>query len=248
MREAAKLADGLTAWIRGRIEAAGGQGAVFGLSGGIDSSVVGALCARAYPQSCLGLIMPCRSDPTDAVHARMVADRFSIPTRTVDLSAPVDAVLAQVGEVAADPDRVALATANLKPRFRMCALYYFANALNYLVVGTGNRSELAVGYFTKYGDGGVDLLPLADLVKSQVRELALHLEVPGVIIEKPPSAGLWAGQTDEREMGLTYRDLDRYLLSGEGPREVTSRIEELAGRSRHKLRLPEQPDLSEITN
>ena len=104
-----------------------------------------------------------------------------------------------------------LTGANIKPRLRMTTLYAFANHLGYRVVGTGNRSELAIGYFTKWGDGGVDLLPLGNLTKTRVRELARHLGVPQRIIDKPPSAGLWEGQTDESEMGVTYEQLDAYL-------------------------------------
>jgi NAD+ synthase len=104
-----------------------------------------------------------------------------------------------------------LVQANLKPRLRMITLYYFANKLNYLVCGTGNKTELSVGYFTKYGDGGVDLLPIGDLLKRQVRQLARELKVPEYIITKAPTAGLWPGQTDEGEMGITYPELDDIL-------------------------------------
>ena len=134
--------------------------------------------------------------------------------------------------------REALARANLRPRLRMASLYYFANRLNYLVVGTGNRSELEVGYFTKYGDGGVDLLPLGALLKRQVRALAAHLGVPAPIIEKPPSAGLWEGQTDEGEMGFSYADLDRYLAGGKVPAALGERIEAMRTASEHKRRPP----------
>ena len=106
-----------------------------------------------------------------------------------------------------------MAYANLKPRLRMCALYYFAQKLNYLVAGTGNKSELVVGYFTKYGDGGVDILPLVGLLKTEVRQLAKELKIPREIIEKTPSAGLWHGQTDEGEMGITYEELDRIIVA-----------------------------------
>nr|MCU0256832.1 NAD(+) synthase [Vicinamibacterales bacterium] len=133
-----------------------------------------------------------------------------------------------------------LAQANLKPRLRMTTLYYVANRLNYLVAGTGNRTEIAIGYYTKYGDGGVDLLPLGALVKSEVRALARELGVPAPIIEKPPSAGLWIGQTDEGEMGFTYAELEDYLLRGPdavAPATVM-KIERLVRASEHKRHLP----------
>ena len=129
-----------------------------------------------------------------------------------------------------------LPLANLKPRLRMSTLYFIANSLNYLVVGTGNRSELTIGYFTKHGDGAADLLPLGRLLKSEVRELAIELEIPQSIIDKAPSAGLWAGQTDEDEMGFAYSDLERYLKGGpEGVAPALAmRIERLVRTTEHK--------------
>jgi NAD+ synthase len=138
-------------------------------------------------------------------------------------------------------DQMDLAIANLKPRLRMLTLYYFANKLNYLVVGTGNKSELTMGYFTKYGDGGVDILPLGDLLKSEVKQLAVELNVPHEIINKAPSAGLWAGQTDEGEMGITYAELDKILsgdLAGIGKNKIEL-VNKRKTQSHHKRNLPE---------
>jgi NAD+ synthase len=123
----------------------------------------------------------------------------------------------------------------------MVTLYYFANRLNYLVVGSSNKSELSVGYFTKYGDGGVDLIPLGNLVKSQVRDLATYLGIPREIIGKPPSAGLWPGQTDEGQLGLTYKELDRYLLTDEAERNIKEKVDSMMSRSEHKRCLPPIP-------
>ena len=131
-----------------------------------------------------------------------------------------------------------MATANLKPRLRMTALYALANQLGYRVLGTGNLDELTVGYFTKYGDGGVDFLPLGSLTKGEVRDLARELGVPQQVIDKPPSAGLWANQTDEGEMGLTYQQLDAYLRGEEVPEDVRQRIQDLNAASLHKRTLP----------
>ena len=116
----------------------------------------------------------------------------------------------------------------------MTSLYYIANQLNYLVVGTSNKSELTVGYYTKYGDGGADIIPMGNLVKGQVRELAVHLGIPQQIIDKPPSAGLWSGQTDETEMGVTYDELDTYITCGEGDEQVCKQIETMVKTSAHK--------------
>ena len=236
--DAARLADHLTAWLRDEVTAGGGEGVVFGLSGGIDSAVVAALALRAFPEASLGVLMPCHSDPQDAADAHLVADAFGLPTETVDLGPTHDLLLDTLAAARPDIRDDRLTGANLKPRLRMMTLYAFANRLGYRVLGTGNLSELTIGYFTKYGDGGVDLLPLGELVKSEVRELARHLGVPQPVIDKPPSAGLWAGQTDEGEMGLTYAVLDAYLL-GRGPDPATAaRIESMRAASAHKRALP----------
>jgi len=233
-----QLAAHLTDWIRAEITSGGGRGAVFGLSGGIDSAVVAALAKQAFPHHTLGVIMPCHSDPRDADDGALVAHHYGIPSATVDLSPVYDLLVEQLAGSSSDLPESRLATANLKPRLRMTTLYAFANQLGYRVLGTGNRSEIAVGYYTKYGDGGVDLLPLASLVKSEVRDLARSLGVPARIITKPPSAGLWADQTDESEMGLTYEELDAYLLTGAASSAVTARVDAMNAASEHKRTLP----------
>jgi NAD+ synthase len=236
-----KLARQLISWIKKTVSAAGGRGVVFGMSGGIDSSVVAALCKRAFPDTCLGIIMPCYSDDMDRKHAELIADQFKIPTKVVALDEIFDSMVNILPVDGYDKTTKKIAESNIKPRLRMLTLYYFANRLNYLVVGSGNRCELFVGYFSKYGDGGVDLMPLGNLVKGQVCKLAGYLDVPREIIDKPPSAGLWSGQTDEEEMGLTYRELDRYLLTGKAKVGVKQRIESLAIKSNHKKCLPSIP-------
>ena len=228
--------DRLVAWLRDKVEEAGAKGAVFGLSGGIDSAVTAALCQRAFGSNCLGLIMPCHSNPQDEQDARLAAEHLGIETRTIRLDDLYDRFLGLLSVPGTETPE--LVKANIKPRLRMITLYFHAGLYSYLVVGTGNRSELKVGYFTKYGDGGVDLLPLGNLVKSEVRRLAELLQLPQRVIEKPPSAGLWQGQTDEGEMGFTYADLDRYILTGEAPETLKEKIEEMDQRSAHKKRLP----------
>ncbi len=233
-----ELSEHLTDWIRAEVTAGGGCGAVFGLSGGIDSAVVAALAKQAFPHHTLGVVMPCHSDPRDAEDGALVAHHYGVPSATVDLGPVYDLLLQQLAGSSSDLPESRLATANLKPRLRMTTLYAFANQLGYRVLGTGNRSELAVGYFTKYGDGGADLLPLGSLVKSEVRDLARSLDVPARIITKPPSAGLWADQTDEAEMGLTYEELDAYLLTGVASPAVKARVDAMNAASEHKRALP----------
>ncbi len=233
-----ELAEHLTEWICAEVTASGGCGAVFGLSGGIDSAVVAALAKQAFPHHTLGVVMPCHSDPRDAEDGALVAHHFGVPSATVDLGPVYDLLLDQLAGSSSDLPESRLATANLKPRLRMTTLYAFANQLGYRVLGTGNRSEIAVGYFTKFGDGGADLLPLGSLVKSEVWDLARHLGVPERIITKPPSAGLWANQTDEAEMGLTYEELDAYLLTGAASPAVKARVDAMNAASEHKRALP----------
>ncbi|MBC7217837.1 MAG: NAD(+) synthase [Candidatus Caldatribacterium sp.] len=231
----AEEVERIVRWIEEQVRKAQAQGLVFGMSGGIDSSVVAVLAQRACGKNILGLIMPCYSNPEDLEDAKMVAEAFGIPYQVVPLEKPFDAFLAILGE---EHNPKALPQANLKPRLRMCTLYFFANKLNYLVCGSGNRSELTVGYFTKYGDGGVDIAPLAHLTKKEVREIAAFLGIPERIITKPPSAGLWPGQTDEGEMGLTYEVLDRFLLGDTVQESDRAKILSLAEKSAHKRRLP----------
>jgi NAD+ synthase len=135
--------------------------------------------------------------------------------------------------------------ANIKPRLRMTSLYFIANSLNYLVAGTGNRSEAYLGYFTKYGDGGVDLLPIGGLLKGEVNAMARELGVPQPILDKAPTAGLWMGQTDEAEMGFSYDMLEAYITKGASavPPNVAARIEQLRSSSDHKRATPPIPGL-----
>ncbi len=237
-----QLSEKLVSWIRDKVTTAGCRGTVLGMSGGIDSSVVAALCKRAFPRGMLGVIMPCYSIPEDREHALSVADKFSIPTKEVVLDSAYDTLLKVLPADAAEQSTNQLARANLKPRLRMLTLYYFANQLNYMVVGASNKSELSVGYFTKYGDGGVDIIPLGNLVKREVRELARFLCIPQEIIDKPPSAGLWQGQTDEEDLGLSYQEIDNYLLTGDASDDVRGRIEAMMSNCSHKRLPPAVPD------
>ena len=238
-----QLTEKLVSWIRDKIVTAGGTGAVVGLSGGLDSSVAAVLSRRAFPRNMLALIMPCHSAEEDLEHAQVLADQFSIPTKTVTLDTTCDTLLKALPDDKAAAGVSRLAQANLKARLRMLTLYYFANRLKYMVVGSSNRDELTLGYFTKYGDGGVDIQPLGSLLKGQVKELAKFLGIPPPIIDKPPSAGLWEGQTDEEELGVGYDELDLYLASGEASAAIKKRVESMIATNRHKRQPPPLADL-----
>jgi NAD+ synthase len=232
------LAQKLVSWIGEKVRDAGCQGVVLGMSGGLDSSVLAVLCHRAFPQNTLGLVMPCHSHQEDKAHAAEVAGKFAIQTTEVVLDGIFDALLKALPDYKSDTAISQLAQANLKARLRMITLYYTARQLEYMVVGSSNRSELTIGYFAKYGDGGVDIMPLGNLVKGQVRELAHFLGIPQAIIDKPPSAGLWEGQTDEGEIGFSYEALDRYILNGDAPDELKGKIEARIAASDHKRTMP----------
>ncbi len=229
-----KLSDKIAEWIKAQVQNAGKKGVVLGLSGGIDSVVVAALAKKALGDNALGVILPCESNPDDEKYGLIAANKFNVETKTVVL----DEIFDKIKGI--DAEAANLAKANLKPRLRMLILYYFANNLDYLVAGTGNKSELTVGYFTKYGDGGVDILPLGSLLKTQVRELAVELGVPDEIIKLPPSAGLWANQTDEGEMGITYDQLDEAIVAIEAGEtdvikgEILEKVKKMMASSEHK--------------
>ncbi len=231
MKNVDKVIDEAVDWIKSTVGEAGVKGVVFGLSGGIDSAVVAALCRKAFPENSLGVIMPCYSNPIDEEHAHLVAEALQLETKTVVLNDAFDAMKAVLGVQESDPR---LAVANIKSRLRMITLYYNAGVKNYLVAGTGNRSELTIGYFTKYGDGGVDFLPLTSFVKKEVIELAYKLGIPEIVITKPPTAGLWENQTDEQEMGMSYEELDNYLLTGNASERIKSKVDGMHQRSTHK--------------
>ena len=220
-------------FIKGVLKNSGAAGIVYGNSGGKDSALVGILCKAACPNT-VGIIMPCASkrnfgeDRDDGI---AVAEQFDIETRPIDLTPVREAELeALKGITDANPSAVT----NIAPRLRMITLYAVAASENMLVAGTGNRSEYYMGYFTKWGDGACDLNPIRDLTATEVFEFLRYLDAPAHIIEKAPSAGLFEGQTDEAEMGVTYKAIDDFLLYGTVSEKDAAVIDRYHSRSEHK--------------
>lgn len=235
--------DHVVAWLQEQVKGSGTKGILVGLSGGIDSSVVAFLLKKAFPENSLGVILPCKSQSKDAEDAYELALAVDIKHFEINLSDAHQNLLKGIDDAFEDAvyENDQLTDANLRARLRMTTLYGVANKLGYLVAGTDNAAELLTGYFTKYGDGGVDILPIAHLTKAEVYEWAKHLGVPASIIERPPSAGLWEGQTDEIEMGTTYNMIDAYLKGEEIPEKDKVIIEGLNRRSEHKRNMPPSP-------
>jgi len=239
-----KLILDIQNWIHNYVKSANAENVIVGLSGGIDSAVTAALCTKALgTKNVFALGLPCGSITQDLEDALLVAKFLEIDFTVLDLNSIYEKFLNIF-----DPTykRSNMANANIKPRLRMTTLYFYGQSKgNSLIAGTSNRAELAIGYFTKYGDGATDFEPLASLYKQEVRKLAKVLNIPVKIIRKPPSAGLWAGQTDEDEIGLTYDILDEILYRidyninfDDLNKEDVKKVRELMSAARHKLKMP----------
>lgn len=229
----------IVSWLKKQVSQSKAKGIVLGLSGGIDSCVVASLAKEALGKhKVLALILPIHSNIQDTRDATAIAKNLGIRTIIIDLTKVYNNLIKVL------PAANKLSKVNLKPRLRMLVLYYFANKLNYLVCGTSNKSEIMTGYFTKYGDGAADILPIGGLFKKQVKVLAKELGLPEQIISKPASAGLWPGQTDEGEMGISYAALDDILERLENkriqilPKDKVTKVKDMVKRSEHKRLKP----------
>jgi len=248
-RNVAGYAGEIAAWIKGIVTQAHRKGVVLGMSGGLDCSVVARLCQVAGVDVHL-VLMPYGDDMKNTksmTHAMELIDKFNFPYHVFDIKPAVDALTIPVSgdETCRDVTcyvstqtsgmQLQLSRSNIRPRVRMTYLYQFAQLNSRFVIGTGNLSERTVGYFTKWGDGVSDLNPLGNLTKQEVYTLARYLEVPDSIIDKKPSAGLWEGQTDEDELGMTYAQIDAYILNGtSGNPETDNMIKKRITMSAHK--------------
>lgn len=247
LRDWSKELELRVTWIRsiiGKTDENPGLGIVYGNSGGKDCTLAGILCRKAT-ENILGIIMPCQSSRNfgiDRDHALLVAEKYGIPTVQVDLSeiktAFVNALEPVFSSMKLPEENVRKSKMNVNPRLRMTTLYALAQSRGALVCGTGNRSEAAMGYFTKWGDGAFDFNPIADLTATEIFEFLRFLGAPDVIIEKAPSAGLFEGQTDEAEMGIKYAEIDEFLLHGTGEPEKTAKVQRVMEATSHKRKRP----------
>jgi len=240
----------ITQFIKEYAEKAGKNRIVIGLSGGIDSSLIAKLASISIGnENVFTIFLPETATPlNDFEHSRMIAKNLNVSYEIIDISSIIHSLVSHEEEI----NRIALG--NIKARIRMVYLYKYANKIDALVCGTSNKTELLLGYFTKYGDGGSDFMPIGDLYKTQVYQIARYLKLPEEIINKPPTAGLWKGQTDEKELGLSYEKIDKILYGIETKMELkkiadfagvdikeVERIYEMVRKNEHKRRLPPIP-------
>ena len=258
-----EVARGIEEFIKSKVDEAGASGVVLGVSGGVDSATTLFLAVRALgPERVRPLIMPDSSvtPQEDVEDAKMLVDMVGASAHLINIE-PIVAVYKSTIPIYESDEADRLPLGNLRARIRMCLLYYYANKNNLLVLGTGDRSEILIGYFTKYGDGAVDVLPIGILYKTQVRRLAKTLGVPERIAFKPSSPRLWPGQTAEGELGVSYEEVDLVLhavfdrgvpweevpaVTGVDARKV-QRIRELHERSHHKRNPPPTPPLEIVS-
>ncbi len=250
-------------WLKDKVEEAHSNGVVVGISGGVDSAVVASLAKRAFGDNAASLILPCYSSPSDAEDGIATAEACGIEYQVVDLTEEHAGIMDNLFLVeherkltckggegneeikSLNAGRLRVADSNLRARLRMATIYAYGNYKGYLVLGTDNAAEVHIGYYTKYGDGGVDLLPIAELLKCEVFHMARKLGVPESVIYKAPSAGLWEGQTDENEIGVGYDVIDSILMGEKVPEEAAAIIERLHRVSEHKRHMPPHPALLE---
>lgn len=225
--------DNIVKWLNKFLKQANAKGIVFGVSGGIDSAVIAAISNKYFPDKHLALSMNINNSKEDVNDAMLVINHFNLNYKKINLEPTYKKLTKALGTDSKT-------FGNIKSRLRMISLYSFAQENNYLVVGTSNHIEMMIGYFTKYGDSGSDVIPLANLLKKDVKEIATFLGVPEKIINKKPSAGLYENQTDEDEIGLTYDQMDSFF-ENRSDVEVSLKMKKMIKTSEHKRNIPKSP-------
>ena len=247
-----KTKDDIVKFIQSKVSEAKTDGIVVGLSGGIDSTLIAYLaCEAVGKENVFGIIMPSTTTPTeDKIHGISIAQGLGIDYKEIAIDSILNEFLFMTQ---LEDDNLAIG--NLKARIRMSIIYFYANQKKYLVSGTGNKSEILIGYFTKHGDGACDIEPIGDLYKTDVFKLSRYMGVPEDIIEKPPRAGLWNNQTDEAEIGMSYDLIDQilyqYCEKSKKDKEISEMLEipvddvdmiiDKINRNKHKSKVPESP-------
>lgn len=240
----AQYIETLEAWLVSELQYRQAETFIFGVSGGVDSAVIAFLLARQFKQQTIGVMMPSHSHPDDLNDAKLVMEAAGLAYHIVDLTKTHETLMAAIGETynhTGDRAKDRVISGNNSARLRMTTLYTLAQTQNGIVVGTDNAVEWYTGYFTKFGDGGVDITPLIHLDKDEVFAIAEILGVPQQIIDKKPSAGLWEAQTDEDEMGVTYAALNQHLRGEKVTDAELERIGFWHNRSHHKRAMPRFP-------
>ncbi|WP_338981611.1 NAD(+) synthase [Spiroplasma endosymbiont of Eupeodes luniger] len=234
--ELQKYLDYLVQWLQEQVKLANAKGLIVGVSGGIDSAVTVALIKKAMSDNHLAVFMPCYSSSNDEILVKKLLATLDLKLQIINLESAYNELQNNFNWHDGLSSLQQKALVNCKPRLRMTSLYALAQANEYLVVGTSNFDEWYTGYFTKHGDSACDILPLIHLLKSQINTAAKLLNIPQEIINQPPSAGLWAGQTDEKEMGITYAELDNFLNGQEKllDNNIVTKIKMMHKNSEHK--------------
>lgn len=236
-----KYLDQIINWIKDQVKKANCSGVAVGISGGIDSALVAYLAKKAFPNDSIGILIPInKKRQFDLEHGLELVKKLDLDYKVIDLSHEYQSMIDKMNV------QLDLTKGNMQARLRMTTIYAFAQERNYLVLGTDNKAEYDLGYFTKWGDGGCDLLPIVNLYKSEVFEYAKKVGIPINIINKTPSAGLWDDQSDEKELGFTYDDYEQYDKNLLTDQQLIEKIKLQISKTNHKrIEIPKAPKRSE---
>lgn len=236
-----KYLDQIINWIKDQVKKANCSGVAVGISGGIDSALVAYLAKKAFPNDSIGILIPInKKRQFDLEDGLELVKKLDLDYKVIDLSHEYQSMIDKMNV------QLDLTKGNMQARLRMTTIYAFAQERKYLVLGTDNKAEYDLGYFTKWGDGGCDLLPIVNLYKSEVFEYAKKVGIPINIINKPPSAGLWDDQSDEKELGFTYDDYEQYDKNLLTDQQLIEKIKLQISKTNHKrIEIPKAPKRSE---